>query len=148
MPRMPPENWVSRLRVILSRNGIFIDDTVLSRNKRNVFLAGWKDRSRCIVAASSTRIGFWGIQKSTISTLGTRGHDWGALFIDMRSSGKCYWVDAPNVTKVSDSSNADEYLFHASVLEENRELAHKIDGKDEADFVRNFLSVAGLEVDK
>ena len=104
MARKPPENWVSLLREFLSRNGISIDDTVLSRN-RNVFLAGWRDKSKCIVAAGSTRIGFWGIQKSVVSMLGTKGHEWGALFLDMRPSGKCYWVDAPNVTKVSDYSN-------------------------------------------
>ena|SRR6267143_1227269 len=147
MARKPPEYWVSRLRGFLSRNGISIDDTVLSRN-RNVFLAGWRDRSKCIVAASSTRIGFWGIQKSVVSMLGAKGHEWGTLFLDMRPSGKCYWVYAPNVTKVSDYSNADEYLFHASVLEENWELVHKIDVPNEVEFVRNFLTVVGLEADE
>ena len=80
--------------------------------------------------------------------LGAKGHEWGALFLDMRPSGKCYWVDAPNVTKVSAYSNADEYLFHASVLEENWELVHKIDVPNEVEFVRNFLTVVGLEADE
>jgi hypothetical protein len=145
---MPPTNWVNPLKDMLSRNGISIDDTVLSRN-RNVFLAGWRGRAKRIVAASSTQIGFWGIQKKVVSAPELRGHEWGALFLDIRSS-KCFWVDAPNVTRVSDSSSADEYLFRASVLEENQKLVHKInvDVTDEGELARNFLSLVGLEADE
>ena len=145
---MPPTNWVNPLKDMLSRNGISIDDTVLSRN-RNVFLAGWRGRAKHIVAASSTQIGFWDIQKKVVSAPELRGHEWGALFLDIRSS-KCFWVDAPNVTRVSDSSSADEYLFRASVLEENRKLVHKInvDVTDMGELARNFLSLVGLEADE
>jgi len=148
MARMPPKNWVNPLKDMLSRNGISIDDTVLSRN-RNVFLAGWRGRAKRIVAASSTKIGFWGIQRKVVSAPELRGHEWGALFLDIRSS-KCFWVDALNVTRVSDSSNTDEYLFRASVLEEKWDLAHKIDVdvRGEVELVRNFLSVVGLEADE
>ena len=148
MSRKPPEDWVRRFKTILSRNGVSIDDTFYVGSKGNVFLARWKEQSKCIVAAGSTRIGFWGIQKSVVATMRDKACEWGALFLDMRASGKGYWVDDRNVLKVSDSTNALEYLFHAPVLDENWELVLKIDGKDEAEIVCNFLSVAGLEVDK
>ena len=148
MAKKPRKNWVNPLKDMLSRNGVSIDDTVLSRN-RNVFLAGWRGRAKRIVAASSTEKGFWGIQKKVVSAPELKGHEWGALFLDIRSS-KCFWVDAPNVTRVSDSSSADEYLFRTSMLEEKWDLVHKIDVdvKDEVELVRNFLSLVGLEADE
>ena len=145
---MPPEDWIGRFRTILSRNGVVIDDTLHPASKGNVFLANSKGRSKPIVAAGSTRIGFWGIQKSVVATMKVRGHEWGALFLDMRGSGIGYWVDGRNVLKVSRYTSASEYLFHAPVLKEHFELVHKLDGKDEAEIVRNFLSVVGLEIDK
>jgi hypothetical protein len=83
-----------------------------------------------------------------VSTVRKLEREWGTLFLDMKESGKGYWVDDLNVIKVSDYNNAHTYYFHAQVLEENWEMVHKIDGKDEAEIVHNFLSVVGLASDK
>jgi hypothetical protein len=119
--RQPPKYWIDNFKELLRRGGVEIDDRIIA-GRRNFFRVGLSGKEIIVVGASSTRIGFWGITKDIVKKAHEAG-EWGAVFIDMKGD-KAYWVPGPNVVKLSDSQNDNEYLFHDDILAENRAMAY------------------------